>query len=91
MAKKGNGNITKWDDFPVEVEVVDEVVISDQRIHFELSSSSGHQNCCEVLYIGKQKIADVRVQLHELLRKKMVVENLSNLLNTQLRILPESI
>ena len=30
MAKKGNGNIAKWDDFPVEVEVADEVVISGQ-------------------------------------------------------------
>ena len=69
MAKKGNGNIAKWDDFPVEVEVADEVVISGHKIHFELSSSSGHQNCCEVLCIVKQKIADVRVQLHELLRK----------------------
>lgn len=69
MAKKGHGNIATWDDFPVEVEVADEVVISGQRIHFEPSSSSGHQNCCEVLCIGKQKIADVTVQLHELLRK----------------------
>ena len=61
MAKKGNGNIAKWDDFPIDVAVADEVVISSQGIHFELSSSSGHQNCCDVLCIGKQKIADVTI------------------------------
>ena len=70
MAKKGNGNIAKWYDFPVDVAVADEVVISSQGIHFELSSSSRHQNCCDVSLfcaLGNKKLQ--MLQLHELLRK----------------------
>ena len=33
MAKKGNGNIAKWDDFLVEVEVADELIYTCISLH----------------------------------------------------------